>query len=100
LPADRPIFDSASFRANPAPAGPTETIRLCDGRHGTGVWPEFRERPRPARTSALLTAGHRGTPGTRQVTCRYVQPWRLVHRRRRPSEGPVPDVRPEGVRSA
>src|SRR5690242_684488 len=30
---------------NPAPAGPTESITLCDGRYGTGVWPEFRERP-------------------------------------------------------
>ena len=45
----------ASIRANPAPAGPIESITVCDGRHGTGVWPEFRERPRPARTSALLT---------------------------------------------
>jgi hypothetical protein len=54
------VPDSA-IRANPAPAGPTEAITVCDGRHGTGVWPEFRERPRPARISAPLTAGHRGT---------------------------------------
>jgi hypothetical protein len=50
----------SAIRANPAPAGPIESITLCDGRHGTGVWPEFRERPRPARTSAPLTAGHLG----------------------------------------
>jgi hypothetical protein len=52
-------FESA-IRANPASAGPIESITLCDGRHGTGVWPEFRGRPRPARTSAPLTAGHLG----------------------------------------
>ena len=49
-----------SICANPA-AGPAESITLCDSRCGTGVWPEFRERPRSARTSAPLTAGHLGT---------------------------------------
>jgi hypothetical protein len=59
--------------------GRSSQITLCVSRHGTGVWPEFRERPRPAWTSAPLTAGHPGTrarPGTRQVTCRCVRPWR------------------------
>jgi hypothetical protein len=34
----------SAFRANPAPAGRTESITLCDGRRGTDVGPEFRER--------------------------------------------------------
>jgi hypothetical protein len=53
----QPASKYSAIRANPAPARPTEAITLCDGRHGTGVWPESRERPRPARTSAPLTPG-------------------------------------------
>jgi hypothetical protein len=53
---------SAGIRANPAPRRADRVTHALYGRHGTGVWPEFRERPRPARTSAPLTAG----PGHRQ----------------------------------
>jgi hypothetical protein len=32
---NRKTSEYSAFRANPAPAGPTESITLCDGRHGT-----------------------------------------------------------------
>jgi hypothetical protein len=31
--------------ADPAPAGPAESVSLCDGRGGTVAWPGFRECP-------------------------------------------------------
>jgi len=84
-PAIKPTQVNIRQGANPAPAGPTESITLCDGRHGIDVWPEFRERPRPARTSAPLTAGHRGTARNAAGHLPIRTTLRLVHRRRRGS---------------
>jgi hypothetical protein len=88
----------SAFRANPAAAGPTESMTLCDGRHGTDVWLEFRERPRPAD----LSAADGRAPGRRQERGRSLADtynfggWFTAAGGRWPSEGPVPDVRPEG----
>ena len=89
----------SAFGANPAPAGPAESITFCDGCYGTGVWPVFRERPRPARD---LSAADGRAPGrSRERGGSPAGPcdrggWFTAARARRPGEGPVPDVRPEG----
>jgi hypothetical protein len=88
---DAPSRRSARIRTQ----GRSSQITLCVSRHGTGVWPEFRERPRPARTSAPLTAGHPGTAGNAAGHL----PVRATLAAGSPppaGEGPVPDVCPEG----